>query len=668
MDWEAALTGAAAGTFATWGFSALKKTPVGIGASIFGGIVSGVVGEAAEDGGLSMPGLWNGILKGAVGGLLGFGAGRFAVGIMAKRASGAAPPDNVRGVQSALVGVVSTLVRVVWNGAGGGSDGGGTGAGDEVVALRWSGYEAAEAVGVMGTPPFVQDSGVVAQGIGFLLHPVELNPIIADWYGGVNESFARSLAENHLMFGDLEKKEELSLTPIPTLVVPAAVSVGSEGANSYAQAVQSMNERTAYLGRTQENIPNVVEKVEDISKVGLDGIATLTMNVNRAMLQFPPGNIDIDFVTLATKAIEESLRIMSDAALAARSLAQTIQDPGWDPRAVPSTVGVADTVGRIDSGLADPGLWPGSSQTPPVAEVDADEFDTENEMSPELERVVDDIRQAVENTAPLVPDLGAGSVAPAGGLMEQMLMRNMLSPMGAQQGMGGAPTAYPAAVDPAPHDRGRAVTQLPPVTPQVHTTPWSTQNAATTTPAVTPQPQPQTGPGPGVTSSQTGGTPPRTPGEDGGVEYTFPDRPPQTVSPTVASGLDAAFANIKGTDAQEAYADTDAKWTDPEKIGARVEPYLLMTGDVATWDERTAVVVFGVGEEATLEVIVDGKLVPFTPEMSDSAGEFGQFTGFRHPPGIELEAGDKTGDAAVPAGDQQSAGASGETPFAVASV
>lgn len=109
----------------------------------------------------------------------------------------------------------------------------------------------------------------------------------------------------------------------------------------------------------------------------------------------------------------------------------------------------------------------------------------------------------------------------------------------------------------------------------------------------------------------------------------------------VARALDTAFGNAAGTDARAAYAGTPAGWTDEKKIGARVDPYRLMTGDVGVWTERTALLVVFEGPDpsgGTIEGVIDGALVPITSlaEMRNKAGEFGPFTGFFHPPGIEM--------------------------------
>jgi hypothetical protein len=184
------------------------------------------------------------------------------------------------------------------------------------------------------------------------------------------------------------------------------------------------------------------------------------------------------------------------------------------------------------------------------------------------------------------------------------------------------------------------------------------------------------------------------------IEYAFPPdfQRKQKVSPVVAQGLDAAFANTKGTDAKAAYSGTTAKWSDNKQVGARIDPSQLMTGDVALWDKDHAaiVVAFGSGDPSTaaaanftgaasftgvsggsgdpsagsgdtsagsgdgsdaLQVIVCGELKRFDAHMSDVGGDFGDFSGFAHPAGIE-GTGAAHGDAmpAVPAPGDPSAG------------
>ncbi|MBF6338291.1 hypothetical protein IU450_20680 [Nocardia abscessus] len=230
-------------------------------------------------------------------------------------------------------------------------------------------------------------------------------------------------------------------------------------------------------------------------------------------------------------------------------------------------------------------------------------------------------------------------------MMQQAMMRNM-----ADQDLN----SRREELDPRRYDDELDAVAPPPVAPPVTAQPATVQTATTApptqhsgTPAGTPS------------STQPTVAPGRTPGADGSVIYTFPDGRTQKVSAMVAQALDGAFGNASGTDAQKAYEKTPAKWSDKKQIGDRVDPYQLMTGDVATWDKRTAIlVVFGSDEGGTLEAVVNGELKPFTPEMSDSAGEFGQFAGFVHPKGIELTAPAEGGaPPATPGSADQSANA-----------
>ncbi|NUS42820.1 MAG: hypothetical protein HOQ24_03885 [Mycobacteriaceae bacterium] len=169
-----------------------------------------------------------------------------------------------------------------------------------------------------------------------------------------------------------------------------------------------------------------------------------------------------------------------------------------------------------------------------------------------------------------------------------------------------------------------------PQTPPAAQTPWSKPGAG-----AIPTSHPPAGPPPGTpthkswTQSGTGDS----------VVYTFPDGRTQCVWRIVAAALDAAFANVAGTDAKSAYAATAAKWSDDSHPGDQVDPYQLISGDLARWEQRTALVVtFGPAEGAVLEVVVDGRLQQFGAEMTDSKGEFGQFAGFFHPAAIPTAA------------------------------
>jgi hypothetical protein len=274
---------------------------------------------------------------------------------------------------------------------------------------------------------------------------------------------------------------------------------------------------------------------------------------------------------------------------------------------------------------------------------------TGTSLDSQVQKALDSLNGTNPSTATpaSVPNTAAASPASSGmdmmSSMLPMMMSQMMNRGQADTGLNsrsndpyynGEPGVVPAAVTPA----------QPAVQP------------ATSTPAAPTHTAP---PANSSSSQPPAGMPGRTPNADGSVVYTFPDGRTQKVSAAVAQALDAAFGNASGTDAQAAYAKTPAKWSDKKQIGTPVDPYQLMTGDVAVWDGRTAIlVVFGSEEGGTLEAIVNGQLKQFTAEMSDNAGEFGQFVGFSHPHGIEATApGDTDKMSGMPVTGDPSAGA-----------
>jgi hypothetical protein len=161
------------------------------------------------------------------------------------------------------------------------------------------------------------------------------------------------------------------------------------------------------------------------------------------------------------------------------------------------------------------------------------------------------------------------------------------------------------------------------------------------------------GPPSGSAAPAQSGPGPRKTEPDGSLVYTFPDGRTQKVSAVVAQALDAAFGNAAATDARAAYAKTTVQWSSQKNPGERVDPYRLITGDIARWDNREALIVaFGPDAGNTLEVVVDGHLQPFSSEMTDNQGIFGDFDGFFHPRGIDVAQDQPTGSdagAAAPA-------------------
>lgn len=138
--------------------------------------------------------------------------------------------------------------------------------------------------------------------------------------------------------------------------------------------------------------------------------------------------------------------------------------------------------------------------------------------------------------------------------------------------------------------------------------------------------------------------------KDGRVVFTFVDGRSVRVSPVVSQALTAAVGNAATTDANKAYEHTPVKVPDGKAVDAQKDPNELMTGDVARWERRTALVVkFDEEPDMHLEVIVEGGLQRFENHMSDKAGDFGPFSGFVHPPGIEPQpVGDDGSPTVIP--------------------
>ncbi|MEU4313441.1 hypothetical protein [Nocardia sp. NPDC024068] len=123
------------------------------------------------------------------------------------------------------------------------------------------------------------------------------------------------------------------------------------------------------------------------------------------------------------------------------------------------------------------------------------------------------------------------------------------------------------------------------------------------------------------------------------VVYVFPDGRRQEVSPMIAQVLDAAFDDRPSTHARSAYTSPKTTVSVDDAVEIQ-ELSSAVTGDVAVWARRSAVlVVFGAGRGRILEVIVDGRLRPFSTRMDSKQGGFGPFTGLRRQRRAGLETG-----------------------------
>lgn len=130
--------------------------------------------------------------------------------------------------------------------------------------------------------------------------------------------------------------------------------------------------------------------------------------------------------------------------------------------------------------------------------------------------------------------------------------------------------------------------------------------------------------------------------------FTFPDSRTQWVSIPVYNALTVAMGNAAATDGRSAYDNTPAKIPEGHVLGAPTDPNQLKTGDIAQWEHRTALAVaFGADSGGTLEVIVQGQLHPFDPDLNDKHGGFGRFGGFFHPAGVDIPTTESTLDQSI---------------------
>ncbi|MGO4648945.1 hypothetical protein AB4305_28935 [Nocardia sp. 2YAB30] len=518
---------------------------------------------------------------------------------------------------------------------------------------------------------------------------VDLSQSIQNYYEGP-QGLAVSLREHYLSTGEDSPEEPPELEP-PELHIKSGDKQFS-GIENYEVKKENLRMAGVDLVESYGDVPDRIRRSAGYSKDVRVWTSKFIEGHNAAISQWPPDGVSHDeyCVNEIIKTIDNLDAIMADAVKGqkkeageidkltqlveklrqeVKGLKQQVGDKG-EPRPGnpdPEDLGVPKEPGLpfepgipydpslpmdprlpmnqglpLDSGQSlDPGLPedPGASLYP--SDVDLD---------PQEAVAV----PAASATTPGGSAMGSGSDQQTG--IPNWMIPAMLADS-TQPGVRNEPDP-----DRLPRDDEAVVpAPIPAVTAAPGTTPWSQPPTG----AVPNQSQ-SVGPGagPNVTSAQNG-LPTRPPGQDDSVEYTFPDGRTQRVSAVVAQALDAAFGNASGTDAKAAYAKTPAKWSDNKQIDP-VGPYQLMTGDVATWDkDRTAiVVVFGSFEGGPPEVVVNGQLGLFAAEMSDSAGDFGAFAGFRHPRGIEITA--PASDSAAPASSPADASAATATSVAAA--
>ncbi|WP_329411992.1 hypothetical protein OG563_06140 [Nocardia vinacea] len=120
------------------------------------------------------------------------------------------------------------------------------------------------------------------------------------------------------------------------------------------------------------------------------------------------------------------------------------------------------------------------------------------------------------------------------------------------------------------------------------------------------------------------------------VDMKLPDGSTQKVSSAVAQAVNKELNNPNGSDARSAYAGTSGA-ASPSGPWNAVDSSHLRTGDVVQWENRSGLVVV---DSAGLQVIVNGQLVPLDPNNPPGGvnGGYGNFQGFFHPSGVDVQA------------------------------
>ncbi|MBF6302921.1 TMF family protein [Nocardia amamiensis] len=493
------------------------------------------------------------------------------------------------------------------------------------------------------------------------------------------ETFHLELPKKLRQYYDSFAEDESAPLPPEGALIPGINDPHRAKITNYAETVMSLERVFNELYESSKRLAPLAHDSLEKSAQGKQAINNVVVVINGAAGALPQDGTSEDDHILAyvTQALEEGDRVIKEAMMDQQGLSKEVDKESEALKELRDQLTQMQKENAdLRQRLADPaGITPPSWTPPSTADpsyIDPSTFPTGLDSSDDTgfdgltpsgndSRLDDRTPGGVDNlgntsgmtspTTPAAPASAATSPVGSGmdilGPMMQMITQQAMMRNLADQDLNNrraeldqrrfedelAPEAAPPVAAPV---MAQPATALPPTTaPAAHHAQPSSIAATSTSPA---------------------GAPARTPGADDKVLYTFPDGRTQKVSVLVAQALDAAFGDHSGTDAQKAYEKTSAKWSNTKQIGDHVDPFQLMTGDVATWAKRTAIlVVFTADEGGTLEAVINGELKPFTAEMSDSTGEFGQFTGFAHPKGIELTASaDEATPPATPGTSDQS--------------
>ncbi|MET9031216.1 hypothetical protein ABZW96_37425, partial [Nocardia sp. NPDC004168] len=402
-----------------------------------------------------------------------------------------------------------------------------------------------------------------------------------------------------------------SLTaPMPPegTLVPQITGADRANITRYAETVLFLEDSFKKLYNSSKGLAPLAHDSLEISTQGKEAIDSVVVVVNGTAGTVPQGGMNENdhILTYVTQALQEGDRIIKKAT-------EDQKDVGSDvDKLIAELKALKDRLDQLEKSKNDPqqrspdpaDITP-QSWTPPNAAappyVDPSTFPAGlgsednaglNSQTPAGRNDLENRPSAIPSSTPPVPPPAATS--PMGTGSSGMGMMDSLMPMILQQAMARSLADQDLNNHRAELDRRRYEDELgplasPAITAQPATMqPPITQSAAAQPTSSSPATQQHGQPTGTTPSTHPAAASVRTPEADGSVIYTFPDGRAQKVSAMVAQALDGAFGNASGTDAQKAYERTPAKWSDKKQLGDRVDPYQLMTGDVATWDNRTA--------------------------------------------------------------------------------
>ncbi|MEC3920199.1 hypothetical protein [Nocardia sp. CDC160] len=518
---------------------------------------------------------------------------------------------------------------------------------------------------------------------------LSISPPVEDWLDDDTEE-----GVNGILRRDWESFGSGSTTPPPSKGSVPQVDMaeirgtgGSALSDSYLPAAEKLKSSFDSMQALDAKIQPLVKGLADKREAAQKEMETLILDLSTQASQPPAYGQDMNtrILSYANDGVQQARGIMEDLLNDVQSASGSIGNAAGDLADIEKKLAdLTNIVNQLQAGQGktppsgpswpwDPTSNPFTPETPAVPSAPSDP--TSNDVSGQIQKAIDNLQTSLGNqpvsptTDQTPPSTGVnnqgaapgangldsplGSMDPSSMILPTLLSQAMQQRSEADPGLNGPreQAVPPPNFDRSPQLAAAAPNVAAPPGPNQSVKPVSDSQApAPATPAQAPS---TTQPGGGPSAS----TPP--PGPDGLIPFPFPDGRTQRVLPVVFQALHAAFSgNPDVTDAQKAYAATSAKWTDSKHIGDPVDPSQLMTGCVATWDNHTAIAVVWPDNGGSIDVIVDGNLQPFAPQMSNATGDFGNFAGFVRPHGVGQAADQSTtampSDPSVPV-DQASA-------------